>query len=175
MTQDIAADDIPHDLADWYGKVMVVSKPVAIVETGAIETFAAAIEDPNPLYWDDEAARRIAGGRVAPPALLSAWTRPNRWSPSDEPAERPLELHFRVKERLGYPNAVVVGASTMFMAPARPGDRICAEQVLAGIGPVTQNRLGEGRFWTLLVHYRREDGVLLGSETLKFFGYGDAG
>lgn len=160
------------ELADWIGRTLVTSEIVATVETGAIEAFAAAVEDGNPLYWNDDAAGRIAGGRVSPPALLSAWTRPNRWSPSGKPAERPLELHFRVKERLGFPNALVAGASTLFLEPARPGDHLRAEQVLADVGAMVENRLGKGRYWTILVHYRRADDVLLGTETLRFFGYG---
>lgn len=168
----MGSPDVPAVVAGWIGKTLIVSQSVVEVETGAIEAFAAAIEDGNPLYWDDDAAAKIAGGRIAPPALLSAWTRPNRWSPSGKPTERPLELHFRVKEQMGYPNAVVVDASTLFLEPARPGDRIRAEQVLGKIGPVTENRLGLGRNWTILVHYRREDDVLLASETLRFFGYG---
>lgn len=166
--------DIPEDVARWIGTAQIVSESAVPVETGAIEAFAAAVEDANPLYWDEEAARRIAGGRVSPLAMLSAWTRPNRWSPPDRPVERPLELHFRVKERLGFPNALVADASTLFLEPARPGDRIRAEQVLADVGPVVENRLGRGRYWTILVHYRRADAMLLGTETLTFFGYGKA-
>lgn len=165
---------MPKDLADWIGKILIVSPVVTEVENAAIEGFAAAVEDSNPLYWDDGIAASIAGSRIAPPALLSAWTRPNRWTPSKTPPQRPLELHFRVKERLGFPNAVVVNASMLFLEPVRQGDRIRAEQVLASIGPVVENKLGCGRHWTIHIYYRRGDDVLHGTETLRFFGYGQA-
>lgn len=163
---------IPQDVADLIGQVAVVSDVAGAVEHGAIMDFAAAVEDGNPLYWNAEIAEEITGGIVAPPAMLSSWTRPGRWSPSGMPPQRPLELHFRVKTRFGYPNAVVTGSSTIFLEPARPGDQIRAEQVLAAVGPLVENRLGLGRNWTILVHYRRLDGVLLGTEELTFFGYG---
>ena len=163
---------MPDDLADWIGVLLITSDAATVVEHGAIQGFAAAIEDGNPLYWDEQAAKPITGGIIAPPALLSAWTRPDRWSPAAVSVARPLELHFRLKERLGYPNAIVASASTEYLEPARPGDRICAEQQLAQLGPVVETRLGKGRYWTLLVHYRRDDGELLGTESLTFFGYG---
>ncbi len=163
--------DIPHEVASWIGRVTVASVPVAVVEEGAIEAFAAALEDANPLYWNPEAAAAIADGIIAPPAMLSAWTRPNRWSPGGEPQLRPLELHFRVKDGLGLPNAVVVGSTTEYHAPARPGDRIHTEQMLDSVGSIVENKLGKGRFWEISIFYRRSDSVLLAVETLRFFGY----
>ena len=164
-------DEIPQDVRDWIGRVAVVSEAVATVERGAIEAFASAVEDANPLYWDDAAAQAITGGVVVPPAMLSAWTRPNRWSPAGKPMLRPLELHFRVKDQLGLPNAIVTEASTEYRAPARPGDRIHTEQMLDFVGPLVENRLGRGRNWSISIYYRRADNALLAVETLGFFGY----
>lgn len=89
------------------------------------------------------------------------------------PVSRALELHFRLKEALGLPKAVVTRSETELHAPIRPGDRVIAQQRLDAVSPVAENRLGQGRYWTISVLYRRAcDDVLLGIETLGFFGYG---
>lgn len=170
---DQTTDALPAEVAGWIGQVVVREDGPIQVDIGAMENFAVAVEDANPLYWDEEAAEPLTGGRIAPPAMLSAWTRPHTWSPNqDTPALRPLELHFRLKESLNLPRAVVVDSETEFHAPARPGDRVRSEQVLDEVGPVYENKLGCGRKWTISIHYRREDGVLLGIDRLKFFAYG---
>lgn len=135
--------------------------------------FAAAVEDGHPLYRDTPEAAALTHGPIAPPALLSAWNRPDPWVPGGAPPSRALELHFRVKEALGLPKAVVTRAETELHAPIRPGNRVYAEQRLDTIGPMTANTLGPGRYWTISVLYRRQgDSALLGIETLGFYGYG---
>ena len=79
-----------------------------------------------------------------------------------------------LKDRLGLPKAVVIGSDTVFHEPVRPGDRVRAEQLLEDVGAVTENRLGRGRRWTIVIRYSRQDGVLLGVEQLRFFAYGTA-
>ena len=55
----------------WRSLVGASSEPVAnVVERGAVRKFAEAIGDPNPLYTDEEAARRSRyGGLIAPPTF----------------------------------------------------------------------------------------------------------
>ncbi|WP_162854579.1 FAS1-like dehydratase domain-containing protein [Sphingobium estronivorans] len=171
----MTAGDVPPEAAAWIGRVMVVERDGVTVEPGSIALFAAAVEDGNPLYRDTAEAAALAGGPMAPPALLSAWNRPDPWMAGGAPPSRALELHFRVKEALGLPKAVVTRAETELHAPVRPGDHVYAEQRLDTIGPMTANKLGTGRYWTISVLYRRQaDDALLGIETLGFYGYGGA-
>ena len=46
------------------------------VSAARIQHFAAMVRDPNPAYWDEEFAKRVWGGFVAPPALLMGWLIP---------------------------------------------------------------------------------------------------
>ena len=166
------ADDLPAEVAAWLGQVVVVVDEGSLaIERGVIENFCVAVEDANPLYWDEGQATTIADGLVAPPALLSSWTRSHRWTPAGAPPLRPLELHFLLKEKLGLPRAVVIGSETCYHAPARIGDRVRAEQVLDAVGAWRDSRLGRGRRWAISVHYRNQYGALLGSEQLRFFAY----
>lgn len=164
---------LPQEVEAWLGHVVVTETSGAAAEVGAFRLFCAAVEDANPLYRDSDEAHDVAGGPICPPALLSAWSRPDPWEPDGMPVSRALELHFRLKEALGLPKAVVTRSETELHAPIRPGDRVIAQQRLDAVSPVAENRLGQGRYWTISVLYRRAcDDVLLGIETLGFFGYG---
>lgn len=157
----------------WIGQVVVVEDADIAVERVLIENFCTAVEDGNPLYWDADCAAAAVGTIIAPPAMLSAWTRPHEWSPTGGTmARRPLELHFRLKDTLGLPKAVVVDSEVCYYEPVRPGDRVRAEQVLDEVGPLQENRLGHGRKWTISIFYYRAERVMLGHERLCFFAYG---
>ncbi len=41
-----------------------------VVELGKVREFARAVKDPNPVYFDEDLARREAGGIMAPPTFL---------------------------------------------------------------------------------------------------------
>lgn len=167
--------DIPPEVAAWIGQVVVIERDGVMVEPGAMALFATAVEDGNPLYRDTPEAAALTGGPISPPALLSAWNRPDPWAPGGAPVSRALELHFKLKDALGLPKGIVTRAETELHAPIRPGDRVYAEQRLDAVGPMTSNGLGPGRYWTISILYRRQrDGALLGIETLGFYGYGAA-
>jgi len=82
------------------------------VEKGHIRAFAQAIEDPNPLWNNEDEARKTRfGGMVAPPTFLRA-ARTQRLEdlPPDFPYKRLLDG----------------GSEWEYFEPVRPGDRITA-------------------------------------------------
>lgn len=137
------------------------------VEAGAIHLFAAVVGDGHPAWWADPSQ--------SPPALLSAWNRPLMWQPDtfgDGTADTGLALHFRLKDLLALPRAVVTGSETEMGARLLPGMKVASEQSLVSVGQERTNRLGTGRDWTLRVTYRcHATATFLGAETLRFFGY----
>lgn len=90
-----------------------------------IQRYAVAVGDINPLYFDEEWARRSAyGGIIAPPNFLTAiigWGSgpseaelgPDGLPPADE-----LRLPLR-----GVSRAMGAGQELEFLVPVRPGDR----------------------------------------------------
>ena len=81
------------------------------IEKGAIERFAAAIGDPNPLWNDETKARKGRyGGIVAPPTFLRSVQ-----------VERP-DLTFETPYNL----LLDGGSEWEFFEPVRAGDRITA-------------------------------------------------
>lgn len=164
--------DVPEpvntQLAALVGQALYrqVSDPV---EKGAIQLFASAIGDGHPAWWGDDPH--------CPPALLSAWNRPLMWRPdaTGHTGVVGLALHFRLKDMLGLPRAVVTASETEMGAAIRPGMQIACTQALASVSELRTNRLGTGRNWTLRVEYRcASTDAFLGAETLRFFGYGGA-
>ena len=98
---------ITREMRDAIG---VESDPVAHeIERGAVIKFAQAIEDPNPLFNDEAAARRTRyGGLIAPPTFLRSM------------APGPT----RVEVRSPYPAVLDAGSDWEYLEPVRPGDRI---------------------------------------------------
>ncbi len=97
----------------------VESEPVTNhVEKGAIIKFAEAIGDPNPLFNDEEAARKSRiGGLIAPPTFL----RSMRSGPP------------KVEVKSPYPAALDGGSEWEYFEPVRPGDQITITNRLSDI------------------------------------------
>lgn len=165
--------ELPEELQSWIGKVVVIDEAEVTVERSMIENFCSATEDGNALYWNESQAQGIADGLVSPPGMLSAYNRPHPWNPErgNKPKNRPLELHFKVKESLQLPRGVVVNQGYEFGEPIRVGDKIKAEQSLREVSEEKTNKLGTGRNWTIDVTYKNQHDDVVGIETLSFFGY----
>jgi hypothetical protein len=129
------------------------------VERGYFWTACAAVQNGNPIYWDDELAEQLTGGPTAPLTLLSAWFRPHYWMPGRETIPLPWQTHFDLKETLALPEAV------------RPGDRIRCSETLRSLSEVKTTKLGKGRFWVIAAECRNQDGTWVGTETMTGFGY----
>ncbi len=166
--------DLPEQVKSWIGQTVVIDEAEVVVERGLIENFCSAVQDGNPLYWDKTIAQQLAGGLISPPAMMSAYNRPHDWAPGREGKKinRPLELHFMVKDTLQLPRGIVSANEIEFREPVRPGDKLTAEQSLREVSEIKTNKLGTGRSWTIDVTYKRQDGEIVGIETTHFFGYG---
>ena len=104
MTQESV---ITQEMRDVIG---VESEAVTYdVERGAIRKFAEAIGDDNPLYVDEEAARKSRyGGVIAPPTFMRSMSAGRSRATVQSP----------------YPAALDGGSEWEYFEPVRPGDRI---------------------------------------------------
>jgi acyl dehydratase len=105
-------------------KIGTILAPVVLeVEKGAARRFAQAVGDPNPLYTDEEYARKTRhGGIICPPGFFG-------WPAGEEVgAERILSI-------LGRPfqNVLNAGNESEFYRPIRPGDVLVSSTKLADI------------------------------------------
>ncbi|MBI4311395.1 MAG: MaoC family dehydratase N-terminal domain-containing protein [Chloroflexi bacterium] len=115
------------------------------VERGAIIRFAEAIDDPNPVYQDEAAARRTRfGGTIAPPTFFRAM----RAGPPRVQVESPFR---RVLDG---------GSEWEFNEPVRPGDRISVTQRLSNVAQ-RAGRLGPMIILTRETRYVNQLGQLV--------------
>ncbi len=163
--------ELPEQVREWIGQRRYEQVGEFEVERGYIFTSCASVENGNPLFWDEAVARRLTGGWIAPPTMLSVWFRPHAWAPDRTGTEQPLQVHFDLKEQLGLPEAVMTDNTLVFGEPVRPGDRLVTWQVLRSVSEPKRTKLGLGRFWVIDVESVNQRGDGVGTETYTGFGY----
>ena len=133
------------------------------VERGAIWNFCEAVEDANPVYWDEErAAASRFGGLIAPPQALMSLMMDGWWLPTylrrDDEVTPPLHPEATAAaHRAGLGAAANVLRDEEYLLPLGPGDgRIGQVDTLTEISAVKQTALGLGVFLTTHSDYRRE-------------------
>lgn len=109
------------------------------VEKGAIRKFADAVDDRNPLYWDEEYARNSRyRAMIAPPGFFG-W--PTKWaegstfplSPeSSGPAAAAVNPRA-VLEKAGYGRILDGGIEYEFLSPIRAGDTLTVSAVIKSV------------------------------------------
>ena len=115
------------------------------VEKGDIVRFAEAIGDSNPLFSDEQAARRKRyGGIIAAPTFLHALLP----GPSKAEFEQP------------YPTGLDGGSEWEYFEPVRPGDRITVTAKIVDLHE-RQGRLGNMLFVVREIRYVNHLGDLV--------------
>ncbi len=125
------------------------------IEKGAIIKFAQAIEDDNPVFNDDMAARDSRyGGLIAPPTFL-------RSVGVDRPAY-PFDMPF---------NRLLDGGSEWeYFHPVRAGDRITAVAEIADINERT-GRMGLMIITSVVVTYSNQFDQVAATQTSTSIRY----
>jgi len=164
-------DDLPNDVRSWIDQVRYEEDTEFPVEMGYVYTTCASVENGNPLFWDEQTARELTGGPIAPPTMLSVWFRPHFWAPGRTKQIQPLQVHFDLKEKFGLPEAVMTDNTIEFHTPVRPGDHLRTRQILRSVSPMKETKLGIGRFWVIDVEYLNQKGELVGKESYTGYGY----
>jgi hypothetical protein len=163
--------ELPEDVKSWIGQKKYELRGEFDVERGYIFTSCASVQNGNPLFWDEKAARELTGGWIAPPTMISVWFRPHFWSPGRTAEAVPLQLHFDLKQRLALPEAVMTDNTITFYEPVRVGDRLKTYQVLRSVSDEKQTKLGTGRFWVIDVEYENQKGEKVATESYTGLGY----
>ncbi|MEZ0606789.1 MaoC family dehydratase N-terminal domain-containing protein [Paraburkholderia sp. IW21] len=132
------------DLPDWVGREFVIHAPFP-VELSRIADFCAMLEDPNPLYWDIEAATQKFGRPIAPPATLTAWRWPAPWNPYGRP-----EHGFPATVEVPCPTDTLVNVEFAcdYLQQIGVGDKLTYVDRIAAISDEKMTALGRGYFVT---------------------------
>ena len=119
------------------------------VEKGAIIKFARAIQDDNPLFNDEVAARSSRfGGLIAPPTFLRSVGTLRPELPFELPLTRLLDG----------------GSDWEYFHPVRPGDRITTVAKITDVSERT-GRLGAMVFMTVVITYRNQLDQVVATQT----------
>ena len=147
---------LPEEVTKLIGQAGSVK--VLEVEKGAIKKFADAIDDPNPLYWDEEYARNSRyGSLIAPPGFFG-------W-PAKGPkggrlrSEASQELRAALA-KAGYSRILAGGTEYEFFYPVRAGDTIAASTMIKDIVE-REGKTGKMAFVITETTYTNQNGDLV--------------
>ncbi len=127
------------------------------VEKGMIQRFAQAIDDPNPLWQDEEYARQSRyGGIIAPPSFIVAI--------GGEQFGQKLTLLFR--------SGLLHGSTELeCYQPVRPGDKIAVNAKIANIRERMGTKSGKMTFVTFELIYRNQRDELVARCQQNMIGF----
>ena len=141
----------------------VSSEPIIFkVEEGAIQRYAQAIGDLNPLYNDPDYASKTKHGRLLAPPGFTGWP---------VKADRPTDKLFETLAKAGAPPRVLDGGVEFeFIEPVGAGDVLTATTRIASITE-RETRLGKTMFTTVEITFVNQTGnrVLKSQSTLIQF------
>ncbi|MHB8669652.1 MAG: bifunctional MaoC family dehydratase N-terminal/OB-fold nucleic acid binding domain-containing protein [Acidimicrobiales bacterium] len=129
-----------------------------------IRHYAEAVGDTNPVYVDEEAARRsVHGGLVAPPGMLQAWSmRGLRPRVADgDPSVGTATVHDELMALLdgaGFTSVVATNCEQQHLRYLRPGDSITVSTVIESVSTEKRTALGVGHFVTTISSYGDQRG-----------------
>ncbi len=165
---DAARREAEPFLNKW-GPYRLTRDPISVTD---VRRFCEAVEDGNPVYWDEEFAKGSRFGRlISPPQSLFAMTFGAWWTPEyvqTSLAEQTAALNqatdvvdagaiYAICDRFGYVVNTVAGQEAEYIAPFGPGDgRIKMRAMTIDVSPEKTVRVGKGVFLTSITEYRTE-------------------
>ena len=141
------------------------------VNEAMIRHFTEAVGDANPVYTDDEqAARSVHGGIVAPPTMLGAWT----MRPLEMPPRNPNDPRTAIIDMLdeaGFTGVIATNCEQEYVRYLRPGDRLTNHMSVEDVSEEKNTALGPGHFFTTKSVYKDQNGEIVGVERFRMLKY----
>ena len=147
---------LPEEVTKFIGKTIGVS--IFEVEREAIRRFADSVDDPNPLYWDEEYAKNSRHGSIIAPPGFFGW--PTKWT-----REGPLFSETVAKlgadlAKAGYSHLLNGGERFEFFNPVRAGDTLTASSIIKDIVE-REGKEGKAAFVITETLYTNQNGDLV--------------
>ncbi|MFB4319117.1 bifunctional MaoC family dehydratase N-terminal/OB-fold nucleic acid binding domain-containing protein [Actinomadura sp. 21ATH] len=160
--------DYESRLKAFEGRELVAPRPGQDpVNVPMIRHWVEAMEDANPVYLDEDAARATGrDGIVAPASMAQAWTM-RGYAASVRPDEGTRTVGDELTDVLaegGYTSVVATDSDFEFHRELVPGDHISVQEVVESISPEKKTGLGLGRFVTTVRTYRDQDGEVVATQ-----------
>lgn len=149
-----------------------------------IRHWCEAMEDANPLYSDEDFARKSRYGNIiSPPAMVQAWSFEPVWPDGQEKRYRypdkshrteqtdPAGVAFDKLSEAGFSATVDVDTTLEFAKPLYPGDTVTVQTKLVNLTPEKKTRLGSGHFMTYSFTYTNQKEEPVCYQTLTIFKF----
>ena len=145
---------ITQELRSFIG---LESKPVTYeIERHAVERFACAVGDPNPLYTNEDMAKNSPyGGLIAPPTFFRSLLPGQYPTPYPEPFAHILDG----------------GSSYKYLEPARVGDQITVTRKIVDLFE-KHGKMGAMLFKISEISYVNQQGAAVATQTTTTITYG---
>lgn len=144
------------------------------VNKAMIQQWCEAFEDANPIYTDEEYAKKSKyGGIIAPPPSIQTFSGGPRF-PVRETARQAAPGADKLTEMLhaeGYSQTVATNNAWEWYLPIQPGDHLTIKSRTSNITTRKQTRTGEGYFMTRDSIYYNQRGEMVAKQsftTLRF-------
>jgi len=136
-----------------------------------IRHWCEAMQDGNPLYTDEEYARKSKyGGIIAPPTMLLTWTMPPLWPPREQPPH-PFEQFLERLDKAGFYGILITNVAQKYYRPLFPGDHITFTYKVTDVSPEKKTSLGNGHFVTTTFIFTNQKGETVGTQSLTVLKY----
>ena len=134
------------------------------VEKGAIKRFADSVDEQNPLYYDEEYAKKSRyGAIIAPPGFISSPWLVGRVSRYEREHESATDIRGEAIAQLmkaGYTRLVDGGVEYDFLEPVRAGDTVTATSVIKDITE-REGKTGKMAFMISEITYTNQKGNIV--------------
>lgn len=143
----------------FIGKSSPFHNPHDEVTKSDIRHWCEVMQDPNPLYCDEEFAKESKyGGIIAPPAMVQTWSLDDmhdalqRFVHANQPfKEDPHNQLFDLLDSEGYNGVVATAQEQTYLKPIRPGDVIRSKITVAKVSKYDHfTRQGTSRYVDIL-------------------------
>jgi len=155
---------LPEEVTGFIGKKGIPS--IFEVEKEAIRRFADSMGDTNPLYWDEEYAKKSKyGSIIAPPGFISAPWFAGRSKKRGQKGEAAPDETAGVRPaiiRAGFGRILDGGIEYDFYKAIKAGDTITSQSVIADITE-REGRTGKMVFLITETTYTNQDGEVVAS------------
>lgn len=137
----------------------------------AARRLASALQDPNPLWGNDDLSLELTGALVVPTTMVSVWFRSQPSSRGNDSTLPVLATHFELKAAFGYPSALVVSQDLRSYGMIRAGEPLRSAERLLSVSEPKSTRAGLGRFWRIETEFRNNRDHVVATETATCFAY----
>jgi acyl dehydratase len=150
------------------------------VSESDIRHWCEALRNANPIYTDEEAAKKSKyGGIIAPPEMIQTWSLDDmewalrRFVHNDPPfKEDPHNQLYAIIDAMGYDGVVATAQTQEYLRPVRPGDTIRTRITVGRVSKYDHyTRMGVGRYVDMIYTFANQRGEEVCVATFRVLKY----